>query len=355
MCETIENKRDYTYDWVRIIAIFLVVLGHSAYLSMSSTSGGVDYQLPSDINPIYYTFIFDFSRKAANWVYGFHMPLFFMLSGAIFSLKPIIIFEKVFEAKIKRLVIPFFIYGVCIMLPLKWFAGFYDSFSIRQAFSNFLTGNGDTGHLWFLQALFWCFVVFAVVIIFSSRYGLGKYGPLFISLIIYMLVPLMSIDFWAFKLGMQNIVFFVLGYYFELFKMKERLSKEIKLLLAAICIIVEIIHFKYWILNVFFMNMVGALLTILVADICAHIFHGFDSTKVFDILLRNCFYIYLIHDPINYIVLKIFFTYDFLKYKWGCIVYLLSRTILLICVCVLIGEIIRLFENILAYKKIIKN
>lgn len=354
---TIEKKRDHTYDWVRIIAIFFVVIGHSAYLSMSSTSGGVDYQLPSDINPIYYTFIFDIFRKAASWVYGFHMPLFFMLSGAVFSLRPINKFEEIFEAKIKRLVIPFFVYGVCMMLPLKWIAGFYDSFTIRQAFSNFLTGNGDTGHLWFLQALFWCFVVLAVAIKVSSHYELGKYGPLFISLVIYLLVPLLSVDFWAFKLGMQNIMFFALGYYFGLFRMEKRYRLEIKVLLITLCVIVEIIHSKYWILNVFFMNIVGALLTFLIADICGRVFRGFDSTKVFDILLRNSFSIYLIHDPINYIVLKIFFSYGFLKYKWGCVLYLLSRTILLICLCVLIGEIIRLIENVLKTytKKIIKN
>ena len=38
--KTNENKRDTTYDWLRLIATIFVVIGHSAYLSMQTKYGG---------------------------------------------------------------------------------------------------------------------------------------------------------------------------------------------------------------------------------------------------------------------------------------------------------------------------
>lgn len=151
------------YDWVRLIATIFVVVGHASYISMTTTYGGVQYDLPSNLNPIYYSSVLTWIRSLQNWVYGFHMPLFFMLSGAAMGLKPIPTFDSFIKNKVKRLLVPYFVYGWFFMLPLKRIGNFYNNETLKQAMQGFLSGE-DSGHLWFLTALFWCMVVFVAIV-----------------------------------------------------------------------------------------------------------------------------------------------------------------------------------------------
>lgn len=154
-----EQGRITVYDWLRLIATIYVVVGHSAYLSIATTYGGVSYELPANLNSIYNSFILHLLRQLSVWVYGFHMPLFFMLSGAVFAVRPIASFDKIISSKIKRLLIPYFVYGWLFMIPIKMMGNFYNKESIVQAFNGFLSGT-DSGHLWFLTSLFWCILAF---------------------------------------------------------------------------------------------------------------------------------------------------------------------------------------------------
>lgn len=49
----------------------------------------------------------------ATWIYTFHMPLFFFLSGLVFSMHP---FRTFFQKKFQRLVIPYFCLGIVIYI-----------------------------------------------------------------------------------------------------------------------------------------------------------------------------------------------------------------------------------------------
>ena len=101
------------YEWVRIIATLFVVIGHSAYLKITTTYGGVDYILPANVDAEYYSQLMKAFRILAGWVYGFHMPLFFALSGAVLHLKPLPQFDDFVKNKFIRLIVPYFIYGYC--------------------------------------------------------------------------------------------------------------------------------------------------------------------------------------------------------------------------------------------------
>lgn len=48
------------------------------------------------------------------------------------------------------------------MIPLKLWGGFFDVRRIPEIAAAFLTGH-ESGHLWFLTALFWCFTVFLFI------------------------------------------------------------------------------------------------------------------------------------------------------------------------------------------------
>lgn len=99
--------------------------------------GGVSYEIPIDINSIYYSTMFEWQRYLAGWVYGFHMPLFFMLSGAVLALKPLGAFDDFVKSKIERLLIPYFVWGWLFMLPIKRLGNFYNQDSLLSALKGF--------------------------------------------------------------------------------------------------------------------------------------------------------------------------------------------------------------------------
>lgn len=95
-----------------MIATFMVVVGHSTYIYIQDMVGGIQYELTEYTNSIYYAEFFEFIRGIANWVYGFHMQLFFFLSGAVLALKPIPKFDDFVIAKFNKLVVPFWAAGL---------------------------------------------------------------------------------------------------------------------------------------------------------------------------------------------------------------------------------------------------
>lgn len=141
-----DRKHFNDYDLLRVFAILFVVIGHSAYLhiggGIGAAGGGVDYKLPHDLAPVYNSWIFHIARYISGWVYGFHMPLFFILSGAVFGISANYSFDLLCKKKTKRLVIPYYLYCLAFMLPVKWLANFYNNSTINVAYVSSLLGGG---------------------------------------------------------------------------------------------------------------------------------------------------------------------------------------------------------------------
>ena len=76
------KNRIYEYDCIRFLAIISVVIGHSCYVSIGYTA----YPPPDNTAPLYTNLFFSILRQMSGFVYTFHMPLFFILSGAVFAL-----------------------------------------------------------------------------------------------------------------------------------------------------------------------------------------------------------------------------------------------------------------------------
>ena len=136
----IQKVRDTHIDCVKGIGIVLVVFGHNVLLA---EYGG---------------FLFRF-------IYAFHVPLFFYLSGIFFD--PKVSFGKMIQAKSKTLLLPYVIVSMLQVVARKAAYGDYD---IKNAISNHVYATGETIHLvttWFLPLLFlvFCFswVVFNVI------------------------------------------------------------------------------------------------------------------------------------------------------------------------------------------------
>lgn len=191
--DAIKTKNNFNritlYDQIRFWATILVVIGHSTYLEAYSELVQVEYSLPDKISSVYYSDVFEIWRTVQRWIYGFHMPLFFVLSGALFVYSVEKNIKDVFISKVKRLVVPYFVWGYLFMLPVKYLAGFYDRNSLKEAYKIFWRAR-ESGHLWFLLALFWCMIYMYVVVNILERIKLNNTLILFISAICFRLISI---------------------------------------------------------------------------------------------------------------------------------------------------------------------
>lgn len=130
------KKRDDSIDIAKGIGIFLMVVGHT-------TSNKIILQ----------------------WIYSFHMPLFFFLSGVFHSQGKN--YKEFVIKKIKTLLVPYFFFSIILFLfffivsrNIGFSAG--ESLSVKENFIGIFLGNemkGTSqmswgGQLWFLPALF---------------------------------------------------------------------------------------------------------------------------------------------------------------------------------------------------------
>ncbi len=334
------------YDWLRLIATIFVVLGHGAYLNIQTTYGGAVYELPENLSHVYFWPVLVWWREIAGWVYGFHMPLFFMLSGAVLAIRPMGSFDQIFRAKTKRLLIPYFVYGWLFMLPVKRLGLFYDNASLIEAMRGFLSGE-DSGHLWFLTALFWCMLVFVIIKKILDKMGVQSiYAVLLTAGAVQLLYTSIPFDILGLKSGLGYLFYFAVGYVFECERnTHDKWSIKTDLLAFAICLALEVINREYGILDKFFTIMTGSFMTYMAADICDGIFHGISENKVWKMIIRNLFYVYLFHDPMEYLVLRLFLGQGLLASGVGCIVYTLCRSFGVFAAAVFMGEIIRYLKK----------
>jgi fucose 4-O-acetylase-like acetyltransferase len=188
---------------LRVLAILLVVIGHSIILY--STEWDL-YSPPAEYPP------FNVAKIVINAV---QMPLFFSVSGFLFphtlSHKNLT-FSKFVRDKALRLLVPFLFIAFCWLLPIRLlihYPGYMGKNLAEIVFRGILWGD-DVGHLWFLPALFLVFIVmWAAVRILIPRLGIFPVAALFLIL------SLAShfLDFNTFvSQAAANTLWFFLGY-----------------------------------------------------------------------------------------------------------------------------------------------
>ena len=188
-----------------IWGIILVVIGHSGFTSPE---------------------IADRLSRLHRWIYSFHMPLFFFISGYLYSLTNksfanINIF-RFLKKKWHRLLIPYIILGIVIFIIKYSFAGLSTverSFSLNSFLYMFITpqsANSTMGFLWYLITLF---LIFTIMVIFSCmRIDLKRYkSSLLIMAISWYLCSLFP-DVHIFNISgmLWYIPFFITGIIFQM-------------------------------------------------------------------------------------------------------------------------------------------
>lgn len=111
-------------EWIDIckgLGIFLVVIGHTGIAKASQT--------------------------AYDWIYSFHMPFFYMISGLVFNETKYDTFGKYIKRRLKTLVIPFFILNTILFGIAK----VLDLYNIQPPIHELFTG---VLAMYFLRVLF---------------------------------------------------------------------------------------------------------------------------------------------------------------------------------------------------------
>lgn len=173
------SKRLYYIDLAKVLATFLVIFSH-----MYATES------PERL-----------------YIYAFHMPFFFFVSGMFF--KPIPIKEEI-KKSFKKLIIPAFIY-ISIAFLIK--VVFFDN-----PFLELLKGTFwglITGHQIKANNIAWFFFALANVRILASIWYYKKYLCTLIILVLFSLTVILRTPFFLFAQAIVALPFYLIAYYLK--------------------------------------------------------------------------------------------------------------------------------------------
>lgn len=234
MSTVVGNQREAWIDHAKAIALILVILGHAT----------------SDLNG-WFNFKF---------VYGFHVAVFFVLSG--YTIKVKTINQEYLHSKFQRLVTPYFITCFVIMLVDMFNKFFlYEERTIEQithviskTFINSFWASGfggleledRIGALWFFPALFFSLIIFQFLVNHIKNHFLLGILSAIVSLTGYLTAFFIWLPF-SVQSGLFAVFFLWVGYSLK----KYDLLKKIKWYgyLVLLLILIAGIYFQYCAIN----------------------------------------------------------------------------------------------------------
>lgn len=218
------SKRINWIDILKAIAIFFVVLGHTL-------NGGLIEQ----------------------YIYSFHIPLFFFLSGMFFKNDKVI---NTFKNKSKTLLIPYFVFGIIsilVFLILGKYAvsslgkGTYNS-SFFVYFKELLYGSAYDGALKFNLPLWFLPCLFITSISYLLFYKVFKNKTQIIVPILFLIISILINNFisipvlpFSINTAFTMIIFYSLGYSFKSNIKNIKFNKKTLICISIIFFIIGLV------------------------------------------------------------------------------------------------------------------
>lgn len=204
---------------LRGMAFCLVLLGHS---------------FPDSA----YGFINPYTEFAHEYIYSFHMPLFFIISG--FCMEPMLLSREIkikdeIGKRCKRLLIPYLFYSYIAIIPKVIFNTYmYIKFEPKIVWET-LIGNSASGTLWYLWNLF----IINVFFICISRLIPKKQIWLLISIVLHILYLIFPSSY--FNRLLKYPIFYVLGVYVAAYfpMIKKQMRKKGMAMLALLLMLID--------------------------------------------------------------------------------------------------------------------
>lgn len=323
--------RRVEYNYLKVIAILLVVFSHSTYYSIMTKYGGINYEqwlLNDNIINLYK--IMDKFREV---IYYFHMPLFMAISGAFFQMqvqkKRWKDLSSLLYAKFKRLMFPFIIFTLFYTIPVKYISNYFVKINLMDAIMGqlFLLGNS---HLWYLYALFIIFVV-AYFVLYDQSEGWILFILFLLHLISY------KIEFTLIKAPLQFLFYFAMGFMFESqrevyikFLNSKRKFSGFLVITFVVLVLFNFVIKKY---SILFSKLILEILAIngslLTYNISYYLSENTKlmNTKIYQLILVNGLGIYIFSDTLNYLILHLVYNIggSFMFTSYGIILMIIIR------------------------------
>lgn len=267
---------------LKFYGILLVVLGHVVF-----TYSPMSIITPSTPSPIL--------NSVKEVIYAFHMPLFIFASGCIFAWqlevkKKSMTFVQLFKNKFKRLLIPFYVFGLLMVYPTMVLLGVRDP--IYYLIDGFIIVL-DPRHLWFVYALFLIFLVFFCLRKICIKLDVPIWAIVIVALLLYSF-PINMIYF-QIKNVEQYLIWFTLGYLFTIYRPVFKYVAIVVVCGISFNIIMPGITPPPNLLKLF-----NAFIGIAIFYILSVNTMWIENTKLYQLIAPNSFGIYLFHEVFIY-------------------------------------------------------
>ena len=272
------DKRLHYIDILKGIGIILVILGHSCI-----------------------------SGKVYVYIFSFHMPLFFFISGYLYINNNN--FMNFVYKKIKTLLIPYICFAVITGIIYSLISNNFDLLFLLE---KILYLKGEVlqldSPLWFLPCLFFAEIIYYIVYKFADKDD----KKIITALILLSLVGYFSKVILPFgiQIAFTGVVFMGLGNLFKKYELKIKISKY---LLLGLFIIGGAISLKNGVINMYrltynnyIMFYVGALISIF---ICFEVAKFIKTNNVLEYLGRNSLIFMATHIFVTKFMYELFKTY----------------------------------------------
>ncbi|MDD3304283.1 MAG: acyltransferase family protein [Clostridia bacterium] len=200
-----------------------------------------------------------------KYIYSFHVPIFFTISGFLFSLKPVERYKEFTIKKLKRIILPYFIFGLLFLIPY---------FMLGNTVTNEINQNSSTGFfksiigiiwgsgyddllkqnapLWFLPCLFIMYQLFYFINKIKNKFTKENIRTeLIVFLILCVTGCTLYINFKDIALPWGIMPAITLGMFFELGIILKILIKKLKKKKALSNILIPLLIVSGYIISLF--------------------------------------------------------------------------------------------------------
>lgn len=241
------------------------------------------------------------NRTVFNWLYSFHMPLFFLAAGWVYKEKTILMDIK---KRIQTIVVPYFSFGLLVLLYWQVIERrFRDSdMSFIDSLFGLFSGCYDNldfnVHLWFLP----CF--FVTVVLFNIMVNLGGRKVAYIASalmsLVYVVLPMPELP-WGINRVFKYIGFYAVGVF--LARRETRIVGR-RIRAGVIAVVLLTLNFLLVLYNLttgvmwFVTALIGVAAMILISQVI-------NENRVMQYIGRIYLTVLCIHGPVYRIVVKI--------------------------------------------------
>jgi acyltransferase len=283
-----EKRRIKWLDSAKGLGILAVVLGHVSFKN----------------------------RVIKKYIFSFHMPLFFMISGYLFNKESYGSYTAFLKKKIKTLIIPYFIFSFGSyfywFLTERFYRPAETEISIFKPLIGIFYSNGVDDYLvhntvlWFITCLFVVENIFFFINKIKHKSGIFL-ALFFFSLVGYIDSLIMPFRLpWGIDIAFTAVVFYGIGYLLKTNKnsILSILEKKNKYLIGATLLFCSIIFcFINGSVDMNF-NVYGNYVFFYFSAICGSAFcfmlcKSFEDLKLLSFLGKNSLMIMVLHEPVK--------------------------------------------------------